>query len=259
MSCSIFIEQLIYFNAKFDVFTPQSSYLCGLNFLSFFVIQMIKLIVFDLDGTLLDTIEDLANSVNFALSQHNFPTHPIEAYNLFIGNGVNKLLERALPLEMRNADMVSVLKTDFIQHYYAHSDTYTKPYPGIEELIAKLHADGFQLGVASNKIHHATVDLVQRFFPTINFVSILGNRDGFPVKPNPAILEEIILKAKLTKDEVLYVGDSGVDAATAYNAKVPFVGVLWGFRPRKELEEVGATVFVENAQELYELIKNRNN
>jgi len=216
---------------------------------------MTKLVIFDLDGTLLDTIEDLANSVNYALTQHNFPTHSIEAYRFFIGNGVNKLLERALPEEKRNADFVSMLKVDFIKHYYAHSEESTKPYPGITELINRLYNEGFQLGVASNKVHPATVELVNRFFPEVKFVEVLGQREGYPVKPNPGILEEIIAKAGVDKTEVLYVGDSGVDVATAYNAKVPFVGVLWGFRPRKELEEVGATRFVENTEELYEIIK----
>lgn len=216
---------------------------------------MTKLVIFDLDGTLLDTIEDLANSVNFALAQHNFATHPVEAYNFFIGNGVNKLLERALPEEHRNADMVSMLKVDFVKHYYAHAEEFTKPYPGITELITKLAADGYQLGVASNKIHPATVELVKRFFPGIDFTAVFGQREGYPVKPNPGILEEIIEMAGVEKTEVLYIGDSGVDAATAYNAKVPFVGVLWGFRPRKELEEVGATEFAETTEELYRMIK----
>ncbi len=215
---------------------------------------MKKLIIFDLDGTLLDTIEDLANSVNYALQQHRLPVHPVEAYNYFIGNGVNKLLERALPAELRNADMVSMLKVDFIKHYYAHSEEYTKPYQGITDLITRLYNDGFQLGVASNKIHPATINLVQRFFPDIQFTAVFGQREGYPTKPNPSILEEIIEKANVQKSEVLYVGDSGVDVATAYNAKVDFTGVLWGFRPQRELEEVGARNFVETADQLYRQI-----
>lgn len=219
---------------------------------------MTRLIIFDLDGTLLDTIEDLANSANYALKQHNFPTHPVDAYRFFVGNGINKLLERALPVEMQNADMVSMLKVDFIRHYFAHAEEYTKPYPGLSDLLQTLYKEGFQLAVASNKVHEATVQLVKRFFPEIGFTAIFGQRDGFPVKPNPAIVEEIIEIAGVEKEEVLYVGDSGVDAATAYNAKVPFAGVLWGFRPRKELEEVGATQFVETADELYRIIHTQN-
>jgi len=215
---------------------------------------MYKLIIFDLDGTLLDTIEDLANSVNYALQQHSYPTHPVEAYHFFVGNGVNKLLERALPATLRSADNVSMLKVDFIKHYFANVDQFTKPYPGISNLINRLQTENFMLAVASNKVHSATVDLVERFFEGIRFFKILGQREGFPVKPNPGILDEIIGSAGVDKSEVLYVGDSGVDVATAYNAKVAFVGVLWGFRPRKELEEIGATNFVNNTEELYEII-----
>ena len=216
---------------------------------------MTKLVIFDLDGTLLDTIEDLANSVNFALQQYNYPTHPVEAFRYFVGNGVNKLLERALPVDKRTPDFVSMLKAEFIRHYTAHSEESTKPYPGISALITRLYAEGYQLGVASNKVHDATVELVGRFFPDVKFTAVYGQREGYPVKPNPGILEEIVALAGVEKSEVLYVGDSGVDVATALNANVPFTGVLWGFRPRKELEEVGATRFVETAEELYKIIK----
>lgn len=219
---------------------------------------MTKLIIFDLDGTLLDTIDDLANSVNHALKQYNFATHPADAYRFFIGNGVNKLLERALPENKRSPELISMLKVEFIKHYYAHSEELTRPYPGIVDLIEQLYRDGFKLGVASNKVHEATVELVKRFFPTVEFTLVLGQRDEFPVKPNPAILDEIISKAGVSKNEVLYIGDSGVDVATAYNAKVPFTGVLWGFRPRKELEDVGATQFVATTEELYRIITNGN-
>jgi len=215
---------------------------------------MYKLIIFDLDGTLLDTIEDLANSVNYALEQFHFPVHATEAYRFFIGSGVNKLLERALPAESRSTDMVSMVKAEFIKHYYNHSDDCTMPYEGIAELLQKLQDSGYKIAVASNKIHPATVDLTNRFFTSIRFTDVFGQREGYPVKPNPDILNEIIANAGVTKDEVLYVGDSGVDVATAYNAGVDFVGVLWGFRPQKELEEVGASVFVKNTKELFELI-----
>jgi phosphoglycolate phosphatase len=215
---------------------------------------MLKLILFDLDGTLLNTIEDLANSVNYALEQHHYPTHPVESFNFFVGNGVNKMLERALPESHRNADNVSMLKVDFIHHYFNHSETFTKPYSGIPELLNKLYNEGFKLGVASNKVHQATVELIKRFFPEIEFTAVLGQRDGYPIKPDGGILNEIISIAGVLKDEVMYVGDSGVDVATALNAKVQFTGVLWGFRPQDELEQVGASQFAHTTEELYQII-----
>lgn len=214
-----------------------------------------KLIIFDLDGTLLDTVQDLACSVNFALQAHNFPIHPVEAFYGFIGNGLDKLLERSLPNEHRNAETVALLRTRFIEHYYQHSDDLTTPYEGIMMLIAQLQADGYQLAVASNKVHEGTTQLVARFFPTINFVAVFGQRQGHNAKPDPSILHEIIAMAGVSHSEVLYVGDSGVDAVTAHNAGVQFVGVLWGFRPRAELESMGATDFVSTSNELYHFVR----
>jgi phosphoglycolate phosphatase len=239
----------------------ESELIIAQNFILLFsnsIYFMYKLIVFDLDGTLLDTIEDLANSVNYALLQYNFPTHKTGEYRFFIGNGVNKLLERSLPEQQRNVDNVSMLKVEFLKHYYSHSDTFTKPYDGIVELMFKLQKNGFKLAVASNKIHQATVELTNRFFEGIIFKDVFGQREGFPVKPNPSILNEIVSNAKIDKSNVLYVGDSGVDVATAYNAGIDFVGVLWGFRPQSELEEVGAKVFVNNTEELFKIIASTN-
>jgi phosphoglycolate phosphatase len=216
---------------------------------------MIKLVIFDLDGTLLDTIEDLANATNHALQQFNFPVHEVASYRFFVGNGVNKLLERALPEAHKNADAISMLKHEFLKYYLIHAEDCTKPYPGISELLTNLHKEGFQLAVASNKMHDATVELVKRFFPAIPFSIILGQRDGIPVKPSPAIVDEIVECAGITKNEILYVGDSGVDAATAVNAGVLFVGVLWGFRPQQELEDAGATRFVERPEEIVKLVR----
>lgn len=211
---------------------------------------MIKLIIFDLDGTLLDTIEDLANATNHALKQFNFPLHDTATYRFFVGNGINKLIERALPEEHKNADAISMVKHEFLKYYMFHADDCTKPYSGITELLTKLQQGGYQLGVASNKMHDATVDLVKRFFPGISFTSVLGQRDGIPVKPSPEILNEIVSAAGVLKSETLYIGDSGIDAQTAINANIQFTGVLWGFRPRRELEEAGAERFVEKPEEI---------
>jgi phosphoglycolate phosphatase len=215
-----------------------------------------KLIIFDLDGTLLDTVHDIAASVNYALEQNNYLTHPVESYYSFIGNGLDKMLERALPEKHRTNEEIALMRVYFIEHYYKHSDDLTQPYDGISELLAKLQNEGYILAVASNKVHEGTTQLVERFFPNIKFVAVFGQRQGHKAKPDAGILNEIIDIAGVAKQAVLYVGDSGVDAATAINAGVDFVGVLWGFRPRTELASAGAKTFVASCDELYALIDN---
>lgn len=207
-----------------------------------------------MDGTILDTIEDLANATNHALKQFNFPEHPVESYRFFVGNGVYKLLERALPAAHKNTDAIAMLKHEFLKYYFIHADDCTKPYAGIPELLNTLHLKGYQLAVASNKMHAATVEMAKQFFPEIPFVSVLGQREGIPVKPSPIIVDEIVALAGVSKEETLYVGDSGVDVATALNAGVAFVGVLWGFRPQAELEAGGATQFVTHPSEIENLL-----
>ena len=213
-----------------------------------------KLIIFDLDGTLLDTVHDIAASVNYALEQNKFPTHPVDAYYSFIGNGLDKMLERALPENHRKNEEIALMRVYFIEHYYKHSDDLTQPYAGINDLLEKLQAEGYQLAVASNKVHEGTTQLVERFFSNIRFVAVFGQRQGHKAKPDAGILNEIIALAGVEKNAVLYVGDSGVDAATAINADVDFAGVLWGFRPRTELASSGAKTFVANCDELYALL-----
>lgn len=217
-----------------------------------------KLVIFDLDGTLLDTIEDLANATNHALQLHGFPTHPVESFRFFVGNGVNKLIERALPESHRSSEMVALLKKDFISYYFTHAEACTKPYPRIPELVSALQAEGYQLAVASNKIHEATVSLVKRFFPDISFSIILGQREGIPVKPNPQIIDEIVDFCRVTRKDTIYLGDSGVDASTAISANVDFIGVLWGFRPQTELEQAGAFQFISDPLEALQLIQKNN-
>ena len=218
---------------------------------------MYKLIIFDLDGTLLDTLGDIANSTNYALSQYNFPTHDTHQYCLFIGNGLVKLIERALPADKRTDDIVSMVKNEFLKHYFVHAEELTKPYEGISGLLNTLRDMQYSLAIASNKTHPATVSLAKRFFPGITFTDVFGQREGYPAKPNPGILNEIIANAGVNKSEVLYVGDSGVDVSTAKNAGVDFIGVLWGFRPQKELEDLGASTFVKNCSELLNIIEQK--
>lgn len=215
---------------------------------------MKKLIIFDLDGTLLNTIADLAHSTNYALKQNGFPQHEINAYNYFVGNGINKLFERSLPENSRNENNILNIRKIFLPYYNTHNTDYSVPYPGIPELLANLQDKGYKLAVASNKYQDATQKLVSYFFPSIQFVAVLGQREGINIKPDPAIVNTILSIAKVNKDEVLYIGDSGVDMQTAANSKIISVGVTWGFRPRTELEENKACYIIDQAAEVLSLL-----
>lgn len=215
---------------------------------------MKQLVIFDLDGTLLNTIADLAASTNYALSQHGFPTHPTAAYNYFVGNGINKLFERALPEGERTTENIRLIRESFLPYYDKHHTDHSSPYPGIPELLAELQEKGITLAVASNKYQSATEELVRHFFPTIRFAIVLGQRDGIPPKPDPAIVNEIIAFTGIAKENTLYVGDSGVDMQTVLNSKVDGVGVSWGFRPKEELEQFNPKYIVDQASEILSLI-----
>ena len=211
---------------------------------------MKKLVIFDLDGTLLDTIADLAESTNHALKQLGYPTHNVETIRTFVGNGINKLLERSLPLQEQTEENVRLMRSHFVPYYDAHNADLSSPYPGIVHLLEDLQEKGIMIAVASNKYQEATVKLVKHYFPTINFIEILGQREGINVKPVPSIVFDILQKANVNKEEVLYVGDSGVDMQTAINAGVDAVGVTWGFRPRTELEGFQPMGLIDKAEEL---------
>ena len=211
---------------------------------------MKKLVIFDLDGTLLDTIADLAESANYALKQLGYPTHDVETIRTFVGNGINKLLERALPSYEQTEENVIRMRSHFVPYYDVHNADLSSPYPGIVNLLEDLQAKGIQIAVASNKYQAATVKLVKQYFPNIDFVEILGQREGINVKPDPTIVFDILKKAKVSCEETLYVGDSGVDMQTAINAGIDAVGVTWGFRPRAELESFQPMGLIDKAEEL---------
>ena len=215
---------------------------------------MKKLVIFDLDGTLLDTIADLAESANYALKQLGYPTHNVETIRTFVGNGINKLLERALPAHEQTAENVMRMRSHFVPYYDVHNADLSSPYPGIVNLLEDLQAKGIQIAVASNKYQAATVKLVKQYFPDIDFVEILGQREGINVKPDPTIVFDILKKANVSREETLYVGDSGVDMQTAINAGVDAIGVTWGFRPRTELENFQPMGLIDKAEELLEFI-----
>ena len=211
---------------------------------------MKKLVIFDLDGTLLDTIADLAESANHALKQLGYPTRDVETIRTFVGNGVNKLLFRALPDEEKTEENMMRMRAHFVPYYDAHNADLSAPYPGIVALLEELQAKGLRMAVASNKYQEATVKLVKHYFPMIDFVEVLGQREGINVKPDPTIVFDILKKAGVSKEETLYVGDSGVDMQTAINAGVDAIGVTWGFRPRTELEDFHPMGLIDQAEEL---------
>jgi phosphoglycolate phosphatase len=209
-----------------------------------------KLVIFDLDGTLLNTIEDLATGANYALAVLGYPTHDAATIRSFVGNGINKLLERALPEGEKTEENILRMRSVFIPYYDEHNADLTVPYEGVPELLVRLQNDGVQLAVASNKYQAATEKLVAHFFPNINFIKVLGQRSEVPIKPDPAIVIDILQVAGVSKDAVLYVGDSGVDMLTALNAQVDAVGVTWGFRPKLELSTFPSLGLIDKAEEL---------
>jgi len=214
---------------------------------------MKKLVIFDLDGTLINTIADLAQSTNYALQVLGYPTHQVEDYKFKVGNGINKLFWRALPEGEKTEENVLRVRKEFIPFYNEHNIDFSRPYPGMLELLDTLQQKGILMAVASNKYQEATTKIITHFFPTIDFVAIFGQRDGVAIKPDAAVVQEIIEKAGVAPEEVLYVGDSGVDMQTGANAGVETCGVTWGFRPRTELEEFAPQHIVDTAEELLPL------
>lgn len=210
----------------------------------------IQLIIFDLDGTLLNTIDDLATSVNHALQLHGYPTHPLDAYRFFVGNGITKLIERALPEHARQAETITQMRSEFVDYYRSHKTDFSHPYSGIPSLLHTLHDAGIRLAVASNKYHEGTVELVHHFFGNDLFSIVLGQRENVPVKPDPTIVYDILAATGIPSSHTLYVGDSGVDMQTARNSGLTSIGVTWGFRSRQELEENGANYIIDHPEEI---------
>ena len=223
------------------------------------------IIIFDLDGTLLNTIDDLGYACNYALEQTNYPTHRIEDYPRMVGNGINNLIRRALPETERTEENILRVRAHFVPYYNAHNCDYTRPYEGIPELLATLKSKGHRLAVASNKYQAATEKIVNHFFPGV-FDVILGEREGVERKPNPQIVYDILstLNFQLSdfsqlstfNAQLIYLGDSLVDKETAANAKVPFVACSWGFVSREVLLDAGVTNLIDNPEQL--LNKNFN-
>lgn len=211
---------------------------------------MKKLVIFDLDGTLLNTIADLAAATNYALTQFGYPTHSTDAYRFFVGNGINKLFERALPEADRTPENVLRIRSKFVPYYNIHNADLSRPYPGIEDLLNQLQQHHIQIAVASNKYQEATAKLIGQYFPAIRFTAVFGQRENVPTKPDPQVVNEIIQLAGVSKEEVVYIGDSGVDMQTGLNAGVTTIGVCWGFRPKSELQEFQPDLLAEKPEDI---------
>lgn len=213
-----------------------------------------KLIIFDLDGTLLNTIGDLAVGCDHMLSLRGLPTHTYEQYCSFVGNGILRLVERALPEELRTEEYVKAARKDFVEYYIDHIDLKTIPYDGMAELVEELRQSGAKLAVASNKFQAGTEKLIRKFFPEVEWVEICGNREGVPLKPDTALVDLILDKAGVERKNCYMVGDSAVDILTAQNAGIHSIGVSWGFRSREELEQAGAEQIADTVEELKSML-----
>jgi len=216
---------------------------------------MFKVAIFDLDGTLLNTLDDLANACNYALNKFSFPTHKVEKYKKFIGNGIYKLVERAVPNNKKDKETVEKVLKTFSDYYNEHMIDMTKPYDGIVDLLDELRLKGIKLAVVSNKKHEFAMEIVEKYFGD-RFDIVFGHRDKYKEKPDPTSVLEVIDKFNILKSECIYIGDSNVDILTAKNAGIKSVGVSWGFRGREELANEGANYLADNNIDLLNIILN---
>ena len=216
---------------------------------------MIRLVIFDLDGTLIDTMKDIANACNHALEQCGQPVRRLDEYNMLVGRGIDNLFRGALPEGQNTEDMVIKMRNCFVPYYNEHKCDFTCPYEGIIDLLDTLAAKGLKFAVASNKYQEGTEQLVEKFFGRYGFVKILGQREGKPIKPDPLIVHEAMEGVPgISLEEVVYCGDSDVDMQTGLGAGVKTVGVTWGFRTREELEAYSPYALIDHPSELPDII-----
>ena len=211
---------------------------------------MKKLVLWDLDGTLIDTLEDLGTAVNYALTLRGLPLHTMDEYRRMVGHGVRNLVQQALPAGVDEAYVDACLK-DFKEYYSAHIDVKTRPYPGISDLITDLDKRGVKMAIVSNKFQEGTEYLIKEFFPEIDFVAIMGNREGFPLKPSPEIVEHVLKESGIPKADAILVGDSPTDMKTAANGGIDSIAVSWGYRTR---EELAGNRIVDSVEELRRIL-----
>ena len=211
-----------------------------------------KAVIFDLDGTILDTLQDLANSVNHALRTHGYPERTLDEVRGFIGNGIRVLMRRSCPADISEAAQEEALAT-FRVHYDAHCKDFTGPYGGIHDLLAALKARGIRTAVVSNKIEPAVIVLCDEHFPGA-FEYMVGNRPDLAPKPSPDSVNEVIGKMGLDKKDIVYIGDTEVDIQTADNAGIDCIGVDWGFRDGDYLRDLGAKYIVDTPMEVLDIV-----
>jgi len=214
---------------------------------------MYKNVIFDLDGTLLNTLDDLAGAGNWVCRNHGWPVHTVEEYKYFVGNGMAKLAERFAPEDQRTPEGIQAILAEFMPYYNAHKEDKTAPYPGIRELLDRLKGAGVRLAVLSNKAHSLVPAIIEGCFPGV-FGYTQGALDGVPTKPDPTLLHRLMGEMGAVPANTLFVGDSNVDIRTAKNGGLTSCGVLWGFRTRAELEQEGADYIAASPEELGELI-----
>ena len=219
---------------------------------------MIKAVIFDLDGTLVNSLEDLAISTNYALNLFGFPTHETDKYKYFIGDGMQKLIERVLPEDNRDSETKTKVFDAFINYYSKHYLDKTVAYDGIHNVLETLKQNGIKIAVVSNKADKMAKIVVEKIFGNI-FDFVVGKRDGYPTKPDPKLTLEVIDILGVNPQECAFVGDSGMDMAAAKNSGCLAVGVLWGFRESQELQENGADYLLEKTLDIPELIRKLNN
>lgn len=214
---------------------------------------MYQNVIFDLDGTLLNTIDDLADAANWVCVNHGWPTHTVEEYKQYVGNGMTKLAQRFVPADWRTPAGIKQILDEFMPYYDAHKEDKTAPYPGIPDLLHELKGAGVSIAVLSNKAHSLVPSILENYFPGV-FSYTQGAVDGIPTKPDPTLLHRLMKEMGASQESTLFVGDSNVDVRTAKNGGLTCCGVLWGFRGREELEQEGADFLAENTDELKQLI-----
>lgn len=215
-----------------------------------------KAVLFDLDGTLLNSLEDLADSTNAVLARRGFACHELEKYKYFVGDGMYNLLRRALPAEQQDDAFIKQCVVEMKEEYSRHWGDKTKPYPGVIELLQSLREKGLKMAVLSNKPHEFTQVVIEKYFPG-HFDLAYGERTGIPRKPDPQGALDIAEAMQLAPAEFLYLGDTNTDMRTAVAAGMYAVGVLWGFRPAEEILAAGAKVLIQHPSELLKMLEEK--